>query len=45
MLSFAGLIQVKPGTIVYARPLVGPVDDDGYRTAENDMFLAAAGDG
>ena len=45
MLSFLGLIQVKPGTIVYARPLVGPVDDDGYRTAEDDMFLAAAGDG
>jgi hypothetical protein len=40
-----GLIQVEAGTVVYGRSLQGPVDVDGYRTADDDVFLCADGDG
>ena len=43
--KFTGLIQVEPGTVVYGRPLAGPLDSEGYRTADDDVFLCSAGDG
>jgi hypothetical protein len=41
----SGLIQVEAGTVVFGRSLHGPVDAEGYRTAEDDSFLCANGDG
>ena len=40
-----GLIRVEPGTVVFGRSLQGPVDAEGYRTPDDDMFLCADGDG
>ena len=38
-------MDIEAGTVVYGRSLDGPVDDDGYRTPDDDTFLAAMGDG
>jgi hypothetical protein len=42
---FVGLVPVYPGTVVYGRALDGPVDEDGFRTADDDIFMCAAGSG
>lgn len=41
----SGLMRVEAGTVVYGRSLNGPVDFEGYRTADDDIFLCANGDG
>lgn len=41
----AGVMQIVPGTVIYARPLDGLLDAEGYRTADDDIFLSACGDG
>lgn len=40
-----GLLRVEVGTVVYGRSMQGPVDADGYRTPDDDMFICADGDG
>ena len=42
---YLGLIQVHAGTVVYGRSLDGDVDGDGYRTANDDIMICAAGNG
>lgn len=41
----SGLIQVKPGTAVYGRSMDGPLDNEGYRTSDDDYFICCIGDG
>ena len=41
----SGLTRVEAGTVVFGRSLQGPLDAEGYRSAEDDMFLCANGDG
>jgi hypothetical protein len=41
----SGLMQVKPGTVVYGRSIDGLLDEEGYRTPDDDYFLCCIGDG
>ena len=41
----SGLMRVDMGTVVFGCSLQGPVDTEGYRTAEDDIFLSANSDG
>ena len=41
----SGLIRVRAGTVVYGRSLDGPVDTEGYRTPDDDIFICCIGDG